>query len=55
MIKVFLHHGLLLRELNNIHITLIRKKKSPKRANDDGPFNPYNVSYKFIWELLASR
>lgn len=54
-IEDFLHHGHLLRELNNTHIALIPKIENPKRVNDHRPISLYNVSYKFISKLLANR
>lgn len=54
MIKAFLLHGHILKELNNIHITLI-PKKYPEKINDYRPISLCNVSYKFISKVLANR
>lgn len=55
MIKTFLHHGHLLEEPNNTHITLIPPKKSPSKIEDFRPFSLCNVSYKFNSKLLTNR
>lgn len=47
MIRAFLHHGHLLKELNITHTNLIPEKKNPARVNDFRPISLYNVSCKF--------
>lgn len=44
MLKGFLKHGHLLKEVNRTHLTLIKKKKNPEKVSDYRPINLYNVS-----------
>lgn len=55
MIKAFLKHGHILRELNRKHITLISRKDNSKEVNDYRPISLCDVSYKFVSKLLANR
>lgn len=48
MVKAFLHHGHLLREINNTHIPLIPKKEKYEKVNDCRPISLCNVSYNFF-------
>lgn len=43
MIRAFPHHGHLLKEFNNTHITLITKKENLTKVNDFSPINLPNV------------
>lgn len=54
MIKAFLHHGYIFKELNETFIILIPKKKNPMKVNDFRPISLCNVAYKFISKLLAN-
>lgn len=53
MIRAFLHHGQVFKELNNTYITLIPKKENLFKVNDFRPINLCNFSYKFISKLLV--
>lgn len=55
MVKVFLKHGRLLRDLNRTNITFIPKKDKPEKVNEYRPISLFNISYKFISKLIANR
>lgn len=56
MVKDFLKHGHILRDLNRTNITLIQKKKDrPKKVSEYRPISLCNVSFKFISKLLTNR
>lgn len=55
MIRAFLHHRFLLRQLTGMYITLIPQKENPTKVNDLRPISLCNVAYKFISKVLAKR
>lgn len=55
MVKSFLKYGHLLKEIDRTHITSIPKKENPKRVSDYRPISLCNVSYNFIYKVLANR
>ena len=51
----FLNSGIMVPEINYIHIVLIPKVKSPEKISDYRPISLCNVIYKIILKVLANR
>ena len=51
----FLKSGFILKELNNIFITLILRCLSPKMVGDFRPISLCNVAYKVASKVLANK
>lgn len=55
MVRSFSENGFLLRQMNHSHLVLIHKGESPNVVGQFRPISLYNVAYKIISKILASR